>query len=100
MGVSRRQLIAAGSVGLLFGCRHFDGEPSAGEKPLVRFGMVTDLHYADIPPDSKPCGPVGRRYYRESKRKLREAENTRANLQARQDALNRKTEENAFLCII
>ncbi|MCR5752489.1 MAG: metallophosphoesterase [Kiritimatiellae bacterium] len=74
MGVSRRQLIAAGSVGLLFGCRHFGEEPqSAGEKPLVRFGMVTDLHYADIPPDSKPCGPVGRRYYRQSLRKLREA---------------------------
>ena len=39
----------------------------------VRFGMVTDLHYADHDPDPKPCGVVGRRYYRESKRKLDEA---------------------------
>ena len=39
---------------------------------LVRFGMVTDLHYADIP--MGPClPPVGDRYYRESCRKLQEA---------------------------
>ena len=43
--------------------------------PLVRFGMVTDLHYADLP--MGPCdAPVGNRYYRESCVKLREAVKT------------------------
>lgn len=42
-------------------------------KPVVRFGMVTDVHFADHDPDPKPCGVVGRRYYRESLRKLDEA---------------------------
>ena len=42
------------------------------DAPLVRFGMVTDLHYADI--DMGPClPPVGDRYYRESCTKLKEA---------------------------
>ena len=41
-----------------------------GKEPVVRFGMVTDIHFADHDPDPKPCGVVGRRYYRESKRKL------------------------------
>lgn len=44
-----------------------------GEEPVVRFGAVTDIHYADIDPDPAPCGVVGRRFYRESKRKLDEA---------------------------
>jgi alkaline phosphatase len=35
--------------------------------------MVTDIHYADIDPDAAPVGVTGRRFYRESKRKLREA---------------------------
>ena len=47
-------------------------ERSGGDSP-VRFGIVTDLHYADIDPDPKPCGVVGRRYYRDSLRKLSEA---------------------------
>lgn len=42
-------------------------------EPVVRFGMVTDLHFADLDPDPKPLGVVGRRYYRESLRKLDEA---------------------------
>ena len=44
-----------------------------GKEPIVRFGMVTDIHFADHDPDPKPCGVVGRRYYRESLRKLDEA---------------------------
>ena len=38
----------------------------AAQKPLVRIGMVTDLHYADKPPG-------GSRHYRETLRKLDEA---------------------------
>jgi glycerophosphoryl diester phosphodiesterase len=41
--------------------------------PVVRFGMVTDVHYADIDPDPAPVSVTGRRFYRESKRKLGEA---------------------------
>lgn len=72
MNIGRRGFLAAGSAALIAGCRHYP-EKCSGEAPLVRFGMVTDLHYADLPPDPQPCGPVGRRYYRESLRKLREA---------------------------
>ena len=45
----------------------------ASAKPVVRFGMVTDVHFADHDPDPKPWGVVGRRYYRESLRKMDEA---------------------------
>ena len=38
----------------------------SGPKPLVRFGLITDLHYADKP-------PAGSRHYRETPRKLDEA---------------------------
>ena len=48
-------------------------DPSAPPARPVRFGIVTDLHYADIDPDPRPCGVVGRRYYRDSLRKLKEA---------------------------
>lgn len=61
-----------GTAGLLSGCRMW-GEAPDGEEPLVRFGMVTDLHYADIDPDPVSRGVVGWRYYRESLRKLDEA---------------------------
>jgi predicted phosphodiesterase len=37
-----------------------------GTEPALRFGVVTDLHYADRP-------PVGTRYYRETPAKLAEA---------------------------
>jgi alkaline phosphatase len=38
----------------------------AGARPKVRFGLITDLHYADKP-------PAGTRYYRETPTKLAEA---------------------------
>ena len=52
----------------LFGCA---GARAAGEKPLVRFGLVTDCHYADIPYARRPW-PVGDASYRESAAKLDE----------------------------
>ena len=69
---NRREFIVATAAGLLAGRRLF-GAPDEGVEPVVRFGIVTDLHYADIDPDPAPCGVVGRRYYRESLRKLGEA---------------------------
>ena len=72
MGISRRSFIFAAASGMFVGRRLF-GSPDASSAPLVRFGMVTDLHYADIDPDPAPCGVVGRRFYRESLRKLDEA---------------------------
>ena len=70
--LNRREFIFAGAAGLLAGCRMW-GEAPAEEAPVVRFGMVTDLHYADIDPDPVSRGVVGWRYYRESRRKLDEA---------------------------
>ena len=43
------------------------------EAPVVRFGAVTDIHYADHDPDPRPLGVIGQRFYRESCRKLKEA---------------------------
>lgn len=46
----------------------------AGERPAaVRFGVVSDLHYGDIPDETKPFKLDGQRFCRESKRKLGEA---------------------------
>ncbi len=42
-----------------------------GERPLVRFGLATDCHYADIPYARRPW-PVGDAAYRESAAKLAE----------------------------
>ena len=70
--MNRRGFLVAGAAGLLSGCRLFKSGTPSGE-PVVRFAMVTDLHYADINPDPAPCGVVGRRFYRESLRKLNEA---------------------------
>ena len=72
MNTSRREFIVATAAGLLAGRRLF-GDADIGAGPVVRFGMVTDIHYADINPDPAPCGVVGRRFYRESLRKLGEA---------------------------
>ena len=52
----------------LAGCAHKFGN---GEKPLVRFGLVTDCHYADIPYAKRPY-PVGDAAYSESDKKLAE----------------------------
>ena len=43
-----------------------------GERPFVRFGLVTDCHYADIPLAHRPM-PIGDASYRESLSKLAEA---------------------------
>ena len=58
---------AAFAVG---GCRT---KVTPQERPVVRFGMVTDVHFADLDPDPQPLGVIGRRFYRESRRKLDEA---------------------------
>ena len=52
----------------LFGCASSD---CAGKRPLVRFGIATDCHYADIPYAKRPY-PVGDAFYRESEGKLSE----------------------------
>ena len=70
--MTRREFVFAGAAGLFDGCR-LAGNAVTGSVPVVRFGMVTDIHYADIDPDAAPVGVTGRRFYRESKRKLREA---------------------------
>ena len=72
MKTTRRSFIVATAAGMFAGRRLF-GQAPAGASPVVRFGMVTDIHYADIDPDPKPIGVVGQRYYRESLRKLGEA---------------------------
>lgn len=51
----------------LAGCK----SPKKGELPVMRFGLVTDCHYADIP-YAKREYPIGDAAYRESLSKLRE----------------------------
>ena len=75
MKTTRKEFLFGASAGLLLG-RRLWGQAEAGAAPLVRFGMVTDLHFADIDPDPRPLGVVGRRFYRESRRKLAEAVET------------------------
>jgi len=71
--LNRREfLVSAGAFGAFAGTRLFGADELAAA-PLVRFGIVTDLHYASIPEDKAPVGVVGRRFYRESLRKLDEA---------------------------
>ncbi len=65
--------LAGGAVCML-NAKVLWGEEGQGQ-PLVRFGMVTDLHYADIPMGAADA-PIGNRHYRESCIKLREAVNT------------------------
>jgi len=70
MTLDRREFIV--SAGAFAATRLYgagDGEVAA----LVRFGIVTDLHFASIPEDPAPLGVIGRRFYRESLRKLDEA---------------------------
>ncbi|MCQ2392448.1 MAG: metallophosphoesterase [Kiritimatiellae bacterium] len=70
MNMDRRAfLLSAGAFGL-FSAVRLHGEELSGQNPLVRFGMMTDVHYADKDPDPAPVGVVGRRFYRESLRKL------------------------------
>ena len=70
--LDRREFLTLGAAGLFVGCRQF-GSPDAGAEPLARFGIVTDIHYADKDFDKAPCDVVGRRFFRESLRKMDEA---------------------------
>ena len=70
MSINRREfLVAAGAFGT-FGAMRLHGAEPKGAEPVVRFGLVTDVHYADHAPDPQAYGVVGRRYYQESLRKL------------------------------
>jgi hypothetical protein len=64
--VDRRDFLKASTAALFGlaagGCNSL----AAGRGPAVRFGMLTDFHYAD-------ANPSGTRYYRESLGKVREA---------------------------
>lgn len=73
MNLNRRDFILSATALGAYSAFRLYGAAPAGEKPILRFGMVTDIHYAGIDPDPKPIGVVGRRFYRESKRKLDEA---------------------------
>src|SRR3972149_6375808 len=69
LALSRRAFLRSGTLFLLaasgssLGGRLFAAEAPA---PALRIGLVTDVHYADRPPQ-------GARHYRESLDKLREA---------------------------
>lgn len=53
------------------------GETAANCRAVVRFGLVSDLHYGDLDADKEPVGLCcGQRFYRESKRKLTDAVRT------------------------
>ncbi len=70
MEYSRRLFIegiGALATVILAGCK----SPKKGELPLMRFGLVTDCHYADIP-YAKREHPIGDAAYRETLAKLRE----------------------------
>lgn len=61
---SRRTVMQGGALLLLgAGVSPCSARALAAEKPLVRIGLVTDLHYADKP-------PAGTRFYRETLAKL------------------------------
>lgn len=67
--VSRRAFIRNGSLCLLgtgLGVSHAEAVLADESQPKVRFGLVTDMHYADKK-------PAGSRHYRETLAKLEEA---------------------------
>ncbi len=70
--MDRREFLYLGAAGVFVGGCDF-GRARPEREALVRFGMVTDLHYADLKPTWDADGIVGRRYFRESVRKLGEA---------------------------
>jgi len=66
--VTRRDVLKAGGglgAGLLGGCAVTQGLSRALAGRTLRFGMITDLHYADV-------APRGSRHYRQSPGKLAE----------------------------
>jgi alkaline phosphatase len=67
---SRRVFLQRGAIvvaGAAFARSAQAAPDKTAQKPLVRIGMVTDLHYADKP-------PAGSRHYRETLRKFAEAD--------------------------
>lgn len=69
--IGRRAFLRGGTLFLAAGgagrsSRGFDEAAPKVERSRVRFGVITDLHYADKP-------PAGTRYYRETPAKLTEA---------------------------
>jgi len=73
MDLGRRQFIAgAGLLGVLPAVPAF-GETPPAPPAAVRFGLVSDLHYGDIPDETAPFEVGGQRFCRQSKRKLAEA---------------------------
>ncbi len=67
--ISRRVFLRCAAGAALASCSCTPGNLSSrGRRPAVRFGIVTDCHYAD-------ADPVGTRFYRESLGKLAECVN-------------------------
>jgi 3',5'-cyclic AMP phosphodiesterase CpdA len=69
--VDRRDFLkiaSAALTGFLTGCVSKSGSRHPNGRAGVRFGMLTDMHYADAPAAGSP-----RRYYRQSLDKTREA---------------------------
>lgn len=64
--MERRVFLRNGVLALSAGIAHSSIIWGADQRPSVRFGVVTDLHYADKP-------PAGSRHYRETPEKLAEA---------------------------
>jgi len=62
--MDRREFLLAGCAAAVSGCRI-----PAGDGPLVRFGLVTDIHYAKIP--NGPDFAYDFRHYAEGAAKLR-----------------------------
>ena len=71
--INRRGFISGlGVVGSMSAMPSF-GDQAKKHPAAVRFGVVSDLHYGDIPAEKKPIKLDGQRFWRESKRKLSEA---------------------------
>lgn len=64
--MERRVFLKNGVLMLSAGVAHSSTAWGVDQQPSVRFGVVTDLHYADKP-------PAGSRHYRETPEKLAEA---------------------------
>ena len=63
--LNRREFVIASLATVVAGCRS-----AADEKPLVRFGMVSDLHYAELP---DAIDDPGMRCFKDIPLKLRDA---------------------------
>ena len=63
--LNRREFVIASLATVAAGC-----SVSASEKPLVRFGMVSDLHYAELPDG---IDEPGTRCFKDAPLKLRDA---------------------------